>query len=288
MNKSKSSARKKIWLALAGVLVLVMAALFWLYSGSLTQAKINIFRAIPLPLARVGGQSIPVKEFLTRYDFAKRTLGDQQTDEQSKNAIYQELVYEAKVEQLAGKYGLSVAQKDIDDAYSLQAKGANAQGYTDFSSLLNSYGLSESYYKNNVIRPGLLINNLRTWFNSQASQSPAAYQVAGSIVQKIKDGGNMADLAKQYSEDNTGKQIGGDLGFVDPLNLAAELREPVFGMAVGDVKIIPSRYGLHILKLEDKKDNLLHLREIFLTASDFKTWFDSQTSGLNPQLYLKI
>ena len=89
----------------------------------------------------------------------------------------------------------------------------------------------------------------------------------------------MAQLAASPSQDSFQQATGGDLGFVDITQLLPELRQVVGGMKVGDVKVIPSRYGINIMKLEGKNGNQLHLRQIFLQGGNFQMWYNNETNG---------
>ena len=89
----------------------------------------------------------------------------------------------------------------------------------------------------------------------------------------------MSVLAKQFSQEDTGKIVGGDMGFIDPTELLLEMREPIYSMNAGEVKIIPSRAGININKLEEKQSNKFHLRQIFLLPENFQAWLEAQTKN---------
>ena len=277
---------KKILKVFCLILFIILAALvflgIWLYNGTLTQAKIQTFKIIPLPMALVEGQPIPMNKFILRYDLAQNILGQDfsgQSGEQVSGNITNQLISEQKTSVLAEREDITVNQKQIDNEYDAISAQNSLAGKTTFAQQLQSDGLTMQDYKNEVIQPQLLLTNLQTWFYSQTDLNSDAYNQANSLIQKIQNGADMAVLASNASQDNSGKQAEGDLGFVDITQLLPELREGVGNMKVGDIKIIPSRYGLHIIKLEAKNGNQLHLRQIFLNGVNFQMWYNNETNG---------
>jgi parvulin-like peptidyl-prolyl isomerase len=272
------------------VLSLIIASLtFWLYKGSLTANKIRIFNALPLPMAVVGGQNIPVREFLQRQMVANTVLGAGSLNQaQNKNSIYDALINETKAALVAQKYSAGVSQKEIDLEYQTRASQTDITGKRTFFELLKNYGLGETDFKNKIIKPQLLEQKIKIWHVSQQALNKDLYARAESLGQKIKSGENMGALATTFSQDETSKSVFGDLGFVDTSEVLPELREPLSSIKVGEVEIIPSRFGLHIIRLEGKNGNQMHLRQIFLEDSNFDNWYSTQTQNIKVYKLLNL
>jgi parvulin-like peptidyl-prolyl isomerase len=284
MKKQYAKALKIIFGILAILLVIFIALNFWVYSGRITPLKTQFLTKLPFPMALVNGHPILMRDFILRYNVAEK-LGQAeangQTDEQIRQQIYNQMVTDNETAQLAQSHDVSVTQKQIDAEYQKRASSADLQGHENFDALLSYYGLNNSNFKSQIIKPSLLTIAMQIWFNSQASLNQKEYNLANSLVQRIQKGEDMAQLAKQYTQDPTGQSVEGDLGFVQVTELLPELQETVDGMTTGSVKIIPSKFGLHIVKLEQKIGNLYHLREIFLTTESYNNWFASQAKNFN-------
>lgn len=75
------------------------------------------------------------------------------------------------------------------------------------------------------------------------------------ILEEAKAGKSFASLAKRYSQDPGSAARGGDLGFVKKDDLVDGLGEVLFSMKPGEIRgPVRSRFGFHILKVEEKKD----------------------------------
>lgn len=286
MPRAKKSFKILYWILLV-LLILLSVFLAWLYSGTVTSAKVVIFQAVPLPMALVNGYPLPMKDFLIRLNIAQKTLG-KPAAQKAKSDIIKKLIREQEVSQLARQKDVSVSQKQIDQEYSRLAGQTNLQGKANFGEFLAARGLTENILKNNIIKKQLLLNQLLIWFNSQPALSPEAYARANSLIEKIKNGEDMPSLASQFTQDELGKQTGGDMGFVQIIELSPELREGVSSLEPNQAKIVPGTAGLHVIRLEQQLGNQLHLREIFLNTSSFDVWLNAQTKKFSVINLLKI
>jgi parvulin-like peptidyl-prolyl isomerase len=143
---------------------------------------------------------------------------------------------------------------------------------------LTNYGISKNYYKNSIILPELELSNLKKWFYSQRELNEKPYITADQILKLISEKVSFESLAKTYSLDSSTRVFSGDLGQVNLDELLPEIAVEIKSMNVGDIKIVTSRYGLHIIKLEDKPgEDKYHLRQIFLNGEDFFSWQNTET-----------
>lgn len=78
---------------------------------------------------------------------------------------------------------------------------------------------------------------------------------AKQIKEKLKNGEDFVELAKQYSIDPNAKATGGEVGFHPKGTLLPEYEEAAFKLSkVGQVSgIVKSQFGYHIIRLEGAK-----------------------------------
>ncbi len=87
-----------------------------------------------------------------------------------------------------------------------------------------------------------------------SEDSAKAYELISSIQDKIKLGEDFAELAKEFSNDEGTKALGGDLGFFARRMMVQSFDEAAHNLKVGEVSpIIQSPYGYHLIKLTDVK-----------------------------------
>jgi len=81
----------------------------------------------------------------------------------------------------------------------------------------------------------------------------AARAKAQEVENKLKAGGNFAELAKKYSEDEATAKNGGELGWVRRGQTMPEIDKAAFSMQKGqDSGIIQTALGFFIIQVEDK------------------------------------
>jgi peptidyl-prolyl cis-trans isomerase SurA len=107
---------------------------------------------------------------------------------------------------------------------------------------------------------------------------------AAEAYQKLKSGGDFAEVARQYSEDLSARS-GGDLGFIKRTDMSKEFLDIISTMKQGDISLpFWSGNGLHILKLNETIvfTNPQEEREILrrkiaeeLFQREYKSWIKS-------------
>lgn len=76
-----------------------------------------------------------------------------------------------------------------------------------------------------------------------------ALKMADSLKAVVQKGGSFAELAKKYSVDGS-KDKGGDLGTFGRNAMVAPFEEAAFGGKTGDLKVVKTQFGIHLIKIE--------------------------------------
>jgi peptidyl-prolyl cis-trans isomerase SurA len=138
---------------------------------------------------------------------------------------------------------ISVSDDDIREFYDRNAE---------------SFNLPESLYLAHILitpTPEVGLNNLE---DDDAESEEEAREKAGRLLDEIHAGADFGAIARRFSEDPSTVPMNGELGY-QPLDAIAQLdptlAEAVAGMDVGETypRVIPTRFGLHILKLIDRE-----------------------------------
>ena len=115
----------------------------------------------------------------------------------------------------------------------------------------------------------ILINLPQT---ANAEDSIKAYKKADDAIKELKDGVDFVTVAKKYSDDFTVQQNNGDLYYFTAGMTVPEFEEEVYSLKVGDYSKKPRRtmYGLHIVKLTDKRPRFESIRASHILLQDTK------------------
>jgi foldase protein PrsA len=120
-----------------------------------------------------------------------------------------------------------------------------------------------------LIEPEIKITEeeMKTYFEenkdsfSEAEQIKASHilvadeKTANEVKLKLTNGGDFAELAKEYTTDESSKELGGELDYFPKGSMVPEFEDVAFTLAVDQISDpVKSEYGYHIIKVEDKKE----------------------------------
>ena len=111
---------------------------------------------------------------------------------------------------------------------------------------------------------------------------------AEKVLKKLKNGGDFAELAKEYSTDEGSAANGGSLGYFGKGEMVAEFEDVAFKLEVGKIsEPVKTEYGYHIIKVTNKKeakeatlkDSKEQIKETLLTEklqTEYATWLQKK------------
>jgi len=88
---------------------------------------------------------------------------------------------------------------------------------------------------------------------ADAKTDAAAKAKAEGILKQLQGGANFADLAKKNSDDPGSKDSGGELGFAQRGRMVPEFDKAIFSQKIGDIQIVKSQFGYHIVQVEERQ-----------------------------------
>lgn len=129
----------------------------------------------------------------------------------------------------------------------------------------------KAYYEKNkeqVNASHILISTTDKSGNPMTEDKKAeAKKKADEVYNKAKSGEDFAKLAKEYSDDSSNAQKGGELGDFGKGVMVSEFEKTVFAMKEGEIsKPVETQFGYHIIKL-NKKSSLDYNK----SKEEFKT-----------------
>ncbi|MCA9337304.1 peptidylprolyl isomerase [Candidatus Saccharibacteria bacterium] len=244
----------------------------------------KVTQVIPFPVARIGGDFVAYENYLfelRRYMHYYETQqqldlnsesGQQQLDDFKKRAL-EKVINFAYIKELAKQNNITVSDQEVETQIELlRTQNRLGSGDKVFEEVLKDYfGWSRADFKRYLEQEMLtqkVIAALDTQTQDQAVQAEL----------QLQQGADFAAVAKEFSDDLTSKDNGGDMGFwIDKTNrdLAPQATDVLFTMQPGQVSpIINTGYSLEIFKLLEKKDDKVRAARILFNFNDISSYIN--------------
>lgn len=241
----------------------------------------RVTQIIPFPVARAGSSVVAYENYLfelRRYmhyystqqevDF-KSEAGQAQFDEFQKRAL-ESVIDTAFVKQLAEEHGVQVTRAEVDQQIEL-LRSQNRLGGSDqvFEDVLRQFwNWSIDDFRRELTQQ-LLAQKVASKLDAET------HNTAERLVAQLNDGANFAELAKEYSDDVSTKNEGGDYGFaIERTNrdIQPQVIDALFKLNEGEVSgVIETATGLEIVKVTEKKSTSVRASHIVLLFESIGT-----------------
>lgn len=241
---------KNLIIAVAALIFLFLISVIWILQGSLTGAKIAYLKYVPIPMAIVSGNPVFAGDYL---DFKEIVNSSNYSNEAIFLAALNNRRYEILVNNFNANYNLELANSDLNKN-------------------LQKFYLNKS--------------SLRIYYNSQKNLNAVTFQKAEDLLRRARNRENFEALVQSYSQDEFSKNLGGELGKMETENLLPEIANRVKDMNEGQVELIASREGLHIIQLSKKQDSVVELKQIFLNVPGFEDWLNNQLKEIKTKIII--
>lgn len=127
-----------------------------------------------------------------------------------------------------------------------------------FAKNRTSYNLPESWHVLHILVTPFADSQIANAKNDDAKTDESARQKVIGLLKRILSGEDFAIVARDYSEDSSSAQAGGDLRLLSLQQLEAvdlRFRQAVQSLKVGETfaSPVPTKYGYHLVKLIEKE-----------------------------------
>ena len=115
----------------------------------------------------------------------------------------------------------------------------------------------EHYMTDELRRTRHILLKVSNEVSQDAIEWDEAMDKANSLVQKLSEGAEFAELAKQNSEDSLSAEKGGDIGFIAPGDFTSvELDEALFSLDIGEnSQPVRTKQGVQIVYLDEIQES---------------------------------
>lgn len=258
----------------------------------------RVTQIVPFPVAKAKGSYVSYESYLfelrhyMHYYETQQKLnfdsdeGRAQLAEFKKQAMDQ-VINDAYIKHLAKQNGISVTNHEVDQEIAI-VRQQNRLGTSDqvFEDVLRDFwGWSVSDFKRSL-RQQILARKVASKLDTQA------HERARAALDALNGGKDFAEVAKEFSDDETTKPGGGDYGVSitqSTRDIPAKITAAIFGQAAGQYsEIIDTGYSLEIVKtlsIEDGKARAAHIQINFKDISEYLTPLRDSSP---PSRYLKV
>ena len=271
------------------IVLLTLTILTMLFAVSCKKADENA-------VATVNGKAISEKEFTENYKvyerMYKQQLGEEalkKTDKDGvsfkdklKENILEKLIVDELINQEIDNKKIAITDEEVNNLYEQTIKDMGGQEqYEEFlkqqnitddfikDSIKKDYKqqkLEEAFYKENKVTEEEIKDfydaNKERLIKYSLSQIMADNEEdAKKLYDKLEAGEDFAELAKNESSDTYSAANGGNMGEVQASTMPEEFLNAVSATEIGSYsKVFKSDMGYHIVKVDDKKDQLEDLK----------------------------
>lgn len=181
-------------------------------------------------------------------------------------ALLDQLIQIELVLQAAAAEGVSVDQdlisEQVDEIKQSQAGGDDEvfQAFLDQVQVGDEANLRRLLERDQIVERMILkhttIEQVRARHiliaRAEGSDDEALKSEAEDLLSQIEGGADFADLAIEHSDDTGSGAAGGDLGWAPRGLFVGPFDEAVFSMAAGELRLVETDFGFHIIELLDE------------------------------------
>jgi hypothetical protein len=298
----RHSKRRIVTVTLSVMIAAIIGMFIYCYFALYHYYQYNTFvyrvtQVVPFPIAKAGGNYVNYENYLfdirhyVHYYETQQQLNFAGADHDQliayRKTALQNAINDAYIKQLAGKYQVSVSNKEVnnrlDEVRSQNRLGGNNKVFADV--LRDYWGWSINDFKR-TLKQQILAEKVSAKLDNTDTQR------AVEVLSKAKNGGDFATLAKESSDDPSAKDNGGDYGFTitktNP-NIPPEVVNELFQLRPGQVSdlilaspvIAGQPPSLQIVKMTGHNGDSVTAQHIVINLKDANVYI-KQIAKTNP------
>lgn len=280
-------------LIIALVILITGSGLLWyqLYQAQNTGEFIYRFTTvIPFPVANVDGENALYRDYLMEYRANMQIANAKKDEIESANNVKalsvlnkNKAIANAYAQKKAREMGISVSEKEIDEAFDAQRKTQNTELTESalYKIAADNYGLSPSEYRRMFIELPLLRRKVTAEIDKNAATT------RDEVVKYLNDNSNdFSKAAEQFGD----KIEYNKPGKVRKTNIDGGRSKVASQLNVGEVSkpfISNAGDGYYIVKLIEKSDNEISYESIKIKFTEFNSQLEKLEKEGKVKKYIK-
>jgi parvulin-like peptidyl-prolyl isomerase len=257
--------------------------------------------------AIVNGTPIPLASYehqVSRYEASMVAAGEdldkpegQQAAAQGRQWVLDLMIEQVLIEQAAAEEGVTVTDDELQGTIDSLREEI---GDDDFNAWLEKEGMSLEQMRERL-RSDMIATKMANRIAEAVPQTTdhvharhillATREEAERILSQLEAGGDFATLAREYSNDVSTRDVGGDLGFFPPGVLTSDSVEAAaFALQPGQISgVVESELGFHVVQVVERTpdqevspENLRLLRD-----QAVRGWLDELRESADIQIFVE-
>jgi foldase protein PrsA len=200
--------------------------------------------------------------------------------------VLDRLISQELLSQLAETEGLTPTEDEVQaEVEAAEAQILEQGPFADLDEFLESSGLAEADIEN-LIRDGVIYEGMLEAHGGpkEMEQVHARHilveteEEGDTVLAKLEEDEDFADLAAEYSIDTGSQDDGGDLGWFPRGVMVAEFEEVAFDLEIGEIsELVKTEFGYHVIEVLEREVRELEpqLLQAFQQRA-FDEWFAAQ------------
>ncbi len=256
--------------------------------------------------AVVNGQSITMENYQKQIAqveaFFEQEGLDLQSEEgrerlaQARRQVLEQMIDQELIRQAAAEMDISISGEELESK--IQEIIEQSGGQEQFQQSLQGTGTSYEDFRQMLLDQLLseaVFSAVTASIPSVAEQVHARHillstrERAEEVLARFQGGEDFAFLAREYSEDVSSRERGGDMGFFPQGMMPLEIEEAAFSLEVGEISgIIESQFGFHIVQVLEREEREM-APEIFenLRQQTFMQWLQERRESATIERFVE-
>lgn len=265
-------------------------------TASSTEGLAAAVNGQPITMENYQKQIVQVEAFFEQEGLDLESEEGQERLAQARRQVLEQMIDQELIWQEAVLMGIAISDQELESK--IQEIVEQSGGQEDFQQSLRDIGTSYDDFRQMLLDQLLseaVFGAVTVSISSVAEQVHARHVLlstragAEEVLARLQVGEDFAFLAREYSEDVSSREVGGDMGFFPKGVMPPEVENAAFSMEVGETsEIIQSQFGFHIVQVLEREEREI-AAEVFesLRQQTFMQWLRDQRESADVERFVE-
>jgi parvulin-like peptidyl-prolyl isomerase len=261
-----------------------------------TEGLAALVNGQPITIEDYEKQISQVEAFFEQEGLDLESQEGQERLAQASRQVLEQMIDQVLIGQAAVEMGISISDEELEAK--IQEIIEQSGGQEEFEQSLQDTGTSYEDFRQMLLDQLLseaVFSAITASIASVAEQVHARHillstrETAEEVLARLQGGEDFAFMAKEYSEDVSSRERGGDVGFFPRGVMPPEVEDAAFSLEVGETsEIVQSQFGFHIVQVLEREEREI-APEIFenLRQQTFIQWLHERRESATIERFVE-